>query len=67
MAISSRMFSASYDAENEILSLTFSNGAKYRYYNIPVSLIQEMEIAESAGTFFRHNIRDKFTTEKVVN
>lgn len=49
-----------------ILRITFqSNGATYDYYNVPMTVFDEFEQAESLGKYFIKNIRDKYEFRKI--
>lgn len=66
--INSKMFTnARYDMDTETLFLTFTNnGQTYAYHGVSVETANEFWTADSAGTYFRHNIRDCHYTEKVA-
>lgn len=62
---SSNLKSAVYDTNKEILIITFNNGAKYEYTNVPWKLFTKFRIAESQGKFFNENIARKFNYKKI--
>lgn len=68
--ISSNLDSAHYDAENEMLTVRFKNGAAYRYAGVFPKTYRDFEETfdgengRSAGRFFSQNIRN-FDHEKL--
>lgn len=54
-----------YDAATQTLTVTFaSSNETYVYKNVPEAVYQALMQAESKGTYFRENIKDKFEFEK---
>lgn len=54
-----------YDAATQTLTVTFaSSNETYAYKNVPEEVYQGLMQAESKGTYFRENIKDKFEFEK---
>jgi hypothetical protein len=51
--------------ENGTLTLTLVKGT-YRYFDVEESVKEELERAESQGTYFNRNIKSKYVFEKVV-
>lgn len=58
---SSAILSATYDDENEELSLTFSNGGTYDYHDVPKEVFDGLTAASSAGKFWHANIKDIYS------
>lgn len=58
---SSMLLSATYDDENEELSLTFSNGATYDYHDVPKETFEALAQASSAGRYWHSFIKDQYT------
>lgn len=54
---SSNLLSASYDAEEMKLRITFKNGSQYEYEGVPEEDFIGLLSAESKGKFFYQNIR----------
>jgi hypothetical protein len=42
------------------LDLQFRSGAFYRYFTVPHTVFEGLIAAESKGTYFNHNIRNRF-------
>jgi hypothetical protein len=62
---SSTLRSIGYDADTAIMEVEFANGGIYRFFAIPSSLHRRLLSAESKGTFFHLNIRDRFPFARV--
>lgn len=54
-----------YDAEKQLLWLTFGKGGKYEYKDVPNDIYEGLLGAESIGKYFLANVKGKFETEKV--
>jgi lysyl-tRNA synthetase class 2 len=53
---SSNLKSASFNTENEDLTVTFNNGSIYEYNKVPWSKFTKFRLAESQGKYFNENI-----------
>jgi len=62
---SSNLGSASFDTENETLTVTFKNGSIYEYYKFPWSNFVKFRASESQGKFFSSQINGKYTYKKI--
>ena len=62
---STNIYSVSYDPRREILIVRFRNNTRYRYFDVPESVFQDLLDAESHGKFFHKNIRNVFVFEKM--
>lgn len=51
--------------ENDMLTICFTSGGKYKYDSIPEDVIDGLWNAESAGQYFHRNIRGKYDAVKV--
>ena len=49
--------SASYNEETEVLTITFTSGKSYDYYDVPAAVYEGLITAPSAGQYFNQNIR----------
>ena len=47
----------SYDDEDEVLTLIFTNGARYMYEGVPRELVEGFKSSESPGRFFAREIK----------
>ena len=61
MSSSSAITRVLYDASNRTLAVTFTNGKKYIYENVPPEVANEFQTAPSQGTYFNWRIRDQYT------
>lgn len=50
-----------YDSLDGTLTVEFRNGTAIEYYDVPASVIEEFDDAESKGRFFNDRIRDCYT------
>ncbi|OLR89966.1 KTSC domain-containing protein [Actinokineospora bangkokensis] len=57
--------SIAYDATTGTLEVEFHSGRVYRYLDVPKQLYWRFASADSCGTFFNEEVRDRFTEEKV--
>jgi hypothetical protein len=55
---------ARYNYDNSILKLTFVNGKKYNYHNVPIDKFISMKYSESIGRFINKNIIKNFNFTK---
>jgi hypothetical protein len=49
-----------YDADHELLTVTFVTGRRYVYAGVPADVYEAMRRAFSKGSFFNRRIRDRF-------
>jgi hypothetical protein len=49
-----------YDAESQILTVQFVNGALHEYYGVPEYVADTLFQASSAGTYFHAKIRGQY-------
>ena len=62
---SSNITSASYNTENEDLTITFNTGGIYQYNKVPWTKFTKFRLAESQGKFFNENIAKAHNYTKV--
>ena len=62
---SSNLKSASFNTENEDLTVTFNNGAIYEYNKVPWNKFTKFRIAESQGKYFNENIARSYKFKKI--
>lgn len=55
---SSNILEGQYDAATRTLIVTFTNGTRYEYGEVPNTVWKEFCEAESAGSFFHRAIRN---------
>jgi hypothetical protein len=46
-----------YDEEQQILEIEFTNGAVYRYFDVPTQVYRGLMAAESHGRYFHQHVR----------
>lgn len=61
---SSNLKSASYNSENETLTIEFTSGAIYDYHKVPWAVFTKFRMAESQGKYFNANISKNYKYEK---
>lgn len=57
---SSGLKSIGYAEDRQILSLEFTSGTVFHYYQVPPQVFEDLGAAESRGKFYSKNIRGKF-------
>jgi hypothetical protein len=48
------------------LVLQFRSGAIYRYFAVPETVFQALIAAESKGTYFNRNLRNRFPYQRIA-
>lgn len=56
---------ASMEYDNGTLRLAFNAGGVYEYYNVPQPVVNELQQAQSAGTYFHQNIRANYKFKRL--
>lgn len=56
-----------YQSDTGSLTIQFTNGAIYRYSNIPFSAYRGLTTSNSPGAFFSSNIRGKYGYVRLDN
>lgn len=54
-----------YNLRSKILRIWFVNGGSYDYFDVPESIIYDLDRAPSKGRYFYYNIRTSFKFNKV--
>ncbi len=54
-----------YDDITNTLRLGFKAGGTYEYYGVPQRVVDELNQAVSAGSYFHQFIRDKFQYKRI--
>jgi len=49
-----------YDEAARRLDIRFVSGKRYSYHEVPPETVEEMRGALSKGSYYNHNIRDRF-------
>ena len=61
---SSNIAQAKYNVKKEKLLIQFAGGAKYVYSDVDLDTIVEFTLADSVGSYFHKNIRNRFEAKK---
>ena len=56
---SSALRSVGYNEDQQTLEIEFTNGAVYRYYDVPPEVYRGLMAAESHGRYFHQHVRNK--------
>ena len=62
---SSNLKSASYDTENETMTVAFNSGGIYEYNKVPWTKFTKFRLAESQGKYFNENIAKTYKYIKI--
>lgn len=62
---SSQIDKVSYNADTKYLFVTFTNGKRYSYKDVPENVFKELVSAESVGSYFIKNIKTKYQYEQL--
>ncbi|WP_420213961.1 KTSC domain-containing protein [Listeria monocytogenes] len=59
--VSSQFNKVKYNSEEKTLIITFNNGKRYEYLNVPQLVFECLMSADSLGKFFIANIKNTFS------
>lgn len=62
---SSNLQSVGYDLDSETLEVEFHDGSVYQYSNVPQGEYDALMSADSKGTYFSANIRNRYPYTKL--
>ncbi len=62
---STRLTEAEYDDSTDDLTLTFTDGRRYVYHNVPRATYRSLGLASSKGEFFDRSIKNRFPFEEL--
>lgn len=54
-----------YERDRATMTVTFTTGRVYRYYAVPLSVVEEFRSASSKGRYFNTHIRDRFPFQEL--
>lgn len=54
-----------YDPQEQILQLEFHNGAIYQYSGVEEDTWEDLQAADSIGSFYNHNIKGRYQSERI--
>jgi hypothetical protein len=55
-----------YDPAESRLDVDFVSGRRYSYHEVPERIAERMRRAISKGSFFNHQIRDRYRYSRVI-
>jgi len=58
--VSDHLLNATYDAETEVLDITFTDNSSYSYDNVPEEVAMGLKRAASASYYFRNYIKGRY-------
>ncbi len=61
---SSNISSIGYDADSQVLEIEFNSGAVYEYSGVPAGEHAGLMNADSKGTYFNANIKNRYPFSK---
>ena len=61
---SSNIEEATYEPEVQNLTITFTGGRTYVYFNVPQSVYRQLTLASSVGQFVRRNVVGRYAYEE---
>lgn len=61
---SSNLSSGTWDSDTDTLTIEFTGGSSYDYFNVPRSVWQGLKGADSAGSYFHRQIRGRYSYER---
>lgn len=62
---SSHIASATYDADDRSLQVTFTDGQTYEYANVPRETFLGLQNARSAGEYFNRQIKSRYSADAI--
>jgi KTSC domain len=62
--ISKNINTIHYDPKSKVLEVSFNDGTKYNYQNVPEASYKSFENAKSHGKHFIDHIKGKYITKK---
>lgn len=62
--VSSNVAAVGYDSSKELLSIRFKTSDKiYEHYGVPEDVFNQLQTAESVGSFYARNIKGKYPNQ----
>lgn len=65
-AIVSSLLSSMTSSLDATLELEFHSGAIYRYFAVPLTVVQGLIAAESKGAYFNRHVRNRFRSQRLA-
>lgn len=63
---SSAFVSIRYDEKSKVLTVDFTNGARYAYSDVPPEVVAELDKAGSKGAIFNALIRNRYSERRII-
>ena len=54
-----------YEEDSHVLTVEFKNGGRYRYFDVPTTVFEQMTAASSRGQFLAQNIKGVYRYARV--
>ncbi len=55
-----------YRRDQSWLEVEFRDGTRYRYFDVPLDCLQQLLAADSKGSYFNRNIRNRFRFQRIA-
>lgn len=62
---SSNLASAAYDDQAKTLTVTFLSGESYLYHSVPYEVWHGLQHAQSAGSYFHRQIKNRYPDQRL--
>lgn len=62
---SSNIASVGYKKTEQLLEIRFNTGSVYQYNNVPSEIYEQLQAADSKGSYFSSNIRSSYTYKRI--
>lgn len=49
-----------YDKTSQTLTVEFNNGSRYNYYDVPETIVKDMQFAESVGKYLNSKVKGHY-------
>lgn len=64
--VSSQLKEVEYDTETSILTITFLQGRRYEYKDVPADVFRKLIEADSIGSFFLMKIKNNYSFKQII-
>ena len=62
---STTMSGFGYEKNSQVLTVEFTHGGRYSYYDVPEAVFEQMKAASSKGQFLAQNIKNAYRYARV--
>lgn len=62
---SSNIAGFDYNKETQVLTVEFTNGGRYNYFDVPETVFERMKAASSKGQFLAQNVKNVYRYARV--